>query len=71
VAWLVRLEAGLDRAQMGTVVEFTLFVGVAGVVVPSGLICGLLRWLVRRWTGITVVDGYRPTSRVRMSTGFW
>jgi signal transduction histidine kinase len=49
---------------------------VAGVLicllVPTDPICGVLRLLVRRWTGITLVSGVRPaTPVVRMSTGYW
>ena len=71
--WLARYEAIHTRGgQWATVLQAAIVIVLLGVVVPSGPLCALLRWLVRRWTGVTVPDGYRSTaSMVRMSTGFW
>ncbi|TCO59564.1 sensor histidine kinase [Actinocrispum wychmicini] len=72
-AGLVWLEATtVARGRWDTVAVLALFTGAIGVVVPSGPICGLLRLLVRRWTGTALAHGYRPiTSIVRLSTGYW
>ena len=69
---MVWLEGGLVGAQIASRIELALFTALVGVTVPSGPICALLRLLVRRWTGVTVPDGYRPPAPMsRMSTGFW
>ena len=69
VAWLTLTRDGRDGAYS---VPNTLFFGGACVVMLSGPVCGLLRLLVRRWTGITVADGYRPAAPiVRTPDGFW
>jgi signal transduction histidine kinase len=72
VAWLVwHLDTGAGHVSIVAAVELVLFGGLA-CLVAAHPICGLLRWLVRRWTGVTVADGYRPAvSIVRMSTGYW
>ena len=68
--WLAATSAG--PGGIGTAVVLAVVDGGACVVVPSGPVCGLLRLLVRRWTGVTLADGYRPAAPiVRMSTGFW
>jgi signal transduction histidine kinase len=69
VAWLTLTRDGRDGAYA---VPDTLFFGGACVVMLSGPACRLLRLLVRRWTGITVADGYRPAAPiVRTPDGFW
>jgi hypothetical protein len=69
VAWLTLTRDGRDGAYA---VPNTLFFGLACVVMLSSPVCGLLRLLARRWTGITVSDGYRPAVPiVRTPDGFW
>src|SRR5690242_14203401 len=60
--WLLCSIASHGGA-MWSVVELGLF-GVVVVLVASRPICRLLRSLVRRWTGITVADGYRPAASI-------
>src|SRR5581483_2311519 len=62
LVWLAATNGGPWRTASG--VELVLFGGVTCFVVPSGPICGLLRLLVRRWTGITMADGYRPAAPI-------
>jgi signal transduction histidine kinase len=69
VAWLTLLRDGRGGAYT---VPNTLFLGWACVLMLSAPVCGLLRLLVRRWTGITVADGYRPAATVvQTPDGFW
>jgi signal transduction histidine kinase len=69
LAWLTLTHDGRGGAYT---VPNTLFFGWACAVMLSGPACGLLRLLVRRWTGITVSDGYRPAAPiVRTPDGFW
>ena len=66
------LATTVARGWMWAVVELALIGAGVCVVVPAVPICGLARFLVRRWTGTPLPHGYRPTAPiVRMSTGFW
>jgi signal transduction histidine kinase len=72
VAWVAWLTLTRDGRSGAYAVPNTLFLGCACVVMLSGPACGLLRLLVRRWTGITVADRYRPAAPiVRTPDGFW